>query len=73
MKNAQHYKEKGARAYAIGIVRFTIAPPRGWQQAAERAGYQDARAKWKAENLGADEWEAALKRNRAFCQFATKG
>lgn len=65
MKNkytAAFYRERGARAYEIGILRIPVFSSRGWQQSAEREGYADARAKWKAANPNSDEWAAAHER-----------
>ena len=70
MKNTEHYKQKGRAAYAAGIVRIPVSSPRGWQQAAERAGYAQAKAEWKAANPGADELAAMADKNHAFCMQA---
>lgn len=70
MQRAEIYREKGREAYRAGIVRIAIAEPRGWQQKAERAGYDEARAAWKAANPGADELEAMAEKNRQFCMRA---
>lgn len=72
MQRAEIYREKGREAYRAGIVRIAIAEPRGWQQKAERAGYDEARAAWKAANPGADEFEAMAEKNREFCMRAIK-
>jgi len=69
---AKHYAEKGKRAYLAGIVRIPIAAPRGWQQAAERAGYKQARDEWRAANPGADELHAMREKNEAFCRQALR-
>lgn len=66
-RNAQHYQAIGRREYEAGRVIIPIAAPRGWQQAARRAGYAQARDAWRAANPGADEWAAMAEKNRAFC------
>ena len=66
-RNAQHYQAIGRREYEAGRVIIPIAPPRGWQHAAQRDGYAQARAVWKAANPGADELAAMREKNRAFC------
>lgn len=66
-KTKQDYRATGARAYAIGVIRIPAGPVRGWQHAAEREGYAQARADWRAANPGADELGAATERNRAAC------
>ena len=61
MKKAD-YAARGAHAYDIGVIRFAITAPRGWQQSAEREGYTKARDAWRAANPDADELEAARAR-----------
>ena len=61
MKKAD-YAARGARAYEIGIIRFAITAPRGWQQSAEREGYTKARDAWRAANPDVDELDAARAR-----------
>ena len=66
-KNKAYYAAQGQAIYESGII-VTFGAPRGWQHAAQIAGYNKTRDAWKAKNPEGDEWDAARERNRKFCE-----